>query len=216
MMMPSAPGPSDVTQAGLRPSYVGVPAVQQPELGTYITTIANSGPDAIKIFSTRLAQTPYYSGKPVSKLTPRLLQAIQAMEEARVSLRTYRGDLDRSQFLVESIQEGAGTQGKAGKTVQRRISTKLEADAVIDEIYKDLLGRGATKTEKEKYRAMIVKREKEKPTVTTYSGGAVNQVTQTGGPSTQEFLYKQIAGTDEAKQQKIFGFYETFKKALGV
>lgn len=217
MMMPSAPGPSDVTQAGLRPSYVGVPAVPQPDLSTYIQNIANSGPEAIKLFSTRLRQTPYYRGKPVNKLTPGLLQAIQSMEEARVSLRNYRGDIDRSIFLLESVQEGLGDEGRGpGKTVQRRISTKLEAEAVIDEIYKDLLGRSATKTEKEKYRAMIVKREKAKPVVTTYSGGDVNQVTQTGGPDIQEFLYKKIAGTDEAKQQKVFGFYEAFKKALGV
>lgn len=218
MTYPSAPGPSDVTPAGLRPAPVSATGAAQPDLAAYITTIANSGPEAIKIFSTRLAQTPYYRGKPVSKLTPNLLNAIQAMEEARVSLRTYRGDLDRSAFLVESIQEGAvgGAGGGAGKQIQRRISTKLEADTVIDEIYKDLLGRSATKTEKEKYRKMIIKREKEKPTVTTYSGGDVNTVTTTGGPNTQEFLYKQIAGTDEAKQQKVFSFYDAFKQALGV
>lgn len=218
MTMPSAPGPSDIGGSGLRQAPVTA-STAQPELGAYIQNIANSGPEAIKLFSTRLAQTPYYRGKPVSTLTPNLLRGIQSMEEARVSLRTYRGDLDRSAFLVESIQQGAaGGSGSGGpsKTIQRRISTKIEADTVIDEIYKDLLGRAATKTEKEKYRKMIVKREKEKPTVTTYSGGNVNTITQTGGPNTQEFLYKQIAGTDEAKQQRVFGFYDAFKKALGV
>ena len=220
MTVPMSPGASDVTSGGLRPTYVGVAAVPQPELGSYIQNIANSGPEAIKLFSARLRQTPYYRGKPVTTLTPALLRGIQSMEEARVSLRTYRGDLDRSAFLVESIQEaGAGGGGGGGgpsKTIQRRISTKIEADTVIDEIYKDLLGRGATKTEKEKYRKMIIKREKEKPTVTTYSGGSTNVITSTGGPNTQEFLYKQIAGTDEARQQQVFGFYDAFKKVLGV
>lgn len=217
MTFPSAPGPSDIAPGGgLKPTNVGTATTPQPDLGTYIQTITNSGPEAIKLFSAQLSKTPYYRGKSVTTLTPALLAGIQRMEEARVSVRNYRGDLDRSQFLVESIAEGAATSGGPSKTIQRRISTELKADTVIDEIYKDLLGRAATKTEKEKYRTMIVKREKENPVVTNYSGGKTNVVTETGGPDTREFLYKQIAGTDEAKQQKIFGFYDAFKRALGV
>lgn len=189
------------------------------DLKTYITGIANSGPEAIKIFSQRIAQTPYYRGKAVTKLTPKLLKAISDMENARVMLRDYRGDIDRTAFLVESIgQAGDGTGGSGGPstTIQRRISTELEGRTVINKIFEDLLGRGPTKAEFDKYYTQMTARQKAKPQVTTYSGGSTNAITQTGGPDVEEFLFQKIAGTDEAKSRKVFGFYDIFKQALGV
>jgi len=189
-----------------------------PEVGLkeYITSIANSGPEGIKILSTRLAQTPYYRGKPVTKLTPKLIKALSDMEEARVMLRDYRGDISRSEFIVESISEGTGTTGGPTSTVQTRVSTPLEGRTLINKIFEDLLGRGPTKAEFEKYYSQVTKRQKDMPTTTTYSGGTKNVVTQTGGPDVEEFLFQRIAGTDEAKSRKVFGFYDIFKQALGV
>lgn len=189
-----------------------------PEVGLkeYITSIANSGPEGIKILSTRLAQTPYYRGKPVTKLTPKLIKAISDMEEARVMLRDYRGDISRSEFIVESISEGTGTAKGPTSTVQTRVSTPLEGRTLINKIFEDLLGRGPTKAEFDKYYSQVTKRQKAMPTTTTYSGGKRNVVTQTGGPDVEEFLFQRIAGTDEAKSRKVFGFYDIFKQALGV
>lgn len=215
MIFPSAPGPSDVAAMG-RPAPQAQP-VAQPDLKTYITSITNSGPEAIKLFSQRLRQTPYYSGKAVTTLTPALLKGITNMEEARVTLRSYRGDIDRTAFLVESIAQGtAGGTGGPSTTIQRKISTKLEAQGLIDEIYKDVLGRAPTQAEFDKYFKKLTKREKDMPTKTTYSGGSTNVVTQTGGPDVQQYLYNQISGTDEAKARQVFSFYDVFKKALGV
>ena len=194
---------------------------QSSEIGLkeYITGIANSGPEAIKIFSERIAQTPYYSGKAVTKLTPKLLKAISDMENARVMLRDYRGDIDRTAFFVESIGEagsGSGASGGPTSTVQTRVSTKLEGRTLINKIFEDILGRGPTKAEFDKYYTQVTKRQKAMPTTTTYSGGKTNVVTQTGGPDVEEFLFQRIAGTDEAKSRKVFGFYDIFKQALGV
>lgn len=216
MTFPSAPGPSDVAAMG-RPAPAPAP-VAQPDLKNYITAITNSGPEAIKLFSQRLRQTPYYRGKAVTTLTPALLKGITAMEEARVSLRNYRGDIDRTAFLVESIAQGAGAGAGGGPstTIQRKISTKLEAQTLIDEIYKDVLGRAPTEAEFNKYFKKLTKREKDMPTKTTYSGGSTNVVTQTGGPNVEQYLYNQISGTDEAKARQVFSFYDVFKKALGV
>lgn len=214
MTFPSAPGPSDVAAMG-RPAPQPQ-AAAQPDLKTYITSITNSGPEAIKLFSERLRQTPYYRGKAVTTLTPALLKGINAMEEARVTLRNYRGDIDRTAFLVESIAQGAGATGGPSTTIQRKISTKLEAQTLIDDIYKDVLGRAPTEAEFNKYFKKLTKREKDMPTKTTYSGGSTNVVTQTGGPDVQQYLYNQISGTDEAKARQVFSFYDVFKKALGV
>ena len=200
--------------APLAPQGQSIPEVGLKE---YITSIANSGPEAIKILSQRLGQTPYYRGKPVTKLTPNLIKALSDMEEARVMLQDYRGDIPRSQFIVESIGEsGSGASGGPTSTVQTRVSTKLEGRTLINKIFEDLLGRGPTKAEFDKYYTQVTKRQKAMPTTTTYSGGKTNVVTQTGGPDVEEFLFQKIAGTDEAKSKKVFGFYDIFKQALGV
>ena len=214
-------GPMFGSPDAARTAAMAPPAPQQQsapemELGDYIRSIANSGPEAIKILSTRLRQTPYYRGKAVTKLTPALVKALENMEEARAMLRDYRGDIPRSQFLVESISEGTGAAKGPTSTVQTRVSTPLEGRTLINKIFEDLLGRGPTKAEFEKYYTQVTKRQKAMPTTTTYSGGARNVVTQTGGPDVEEFLFQRIAGTDEAKSRKVFGFYDIFKQALGV
>jgi hypothetical protein len=195
-------------QGSLTPTEIG--------LKEYITNVANAGPEAIKILSTRLAKTPYYRGKPVTKLTAPLIKAISDMENARVMLKDYRGDIPRSQFIVESIGESTGTGDGPTATVQTRISTPLEGRTLINKIFEDLLGRGPTKAEFDKYYTEVTKRQKAMPTKTTYSGGKTNVVNQTGGPDVEEFLFQKIAGTDEAKSKKVFGFYDIFKQALGV
>lgn len=216
-MGPMFGSPDAARAAATAPRASQQPSAPEMELGDYIRSIASSGPEAIKILSTRLGQTPYYRGKPVTKLTPSLVKALENMEEARAMLRDYRGDIPRNLFLVESIAEGAGgTTGGPTSTVQTRVSTPLEGRTLINKIFEDLLGRGPTKAEFDKYYSQVTKRQKAMPTTTTYSGGKTNVVTQTGGPDVEEFLFQRIAGTDEAKSRKVFGFYDIFKQALGV
>jgi hypothetical protein len=216
-MDPVFGSPDAARAAAMKPPAAPAASAPELELGEYIRGIANSGPEAIKILSTRLAQTPYYRGKAVTKLTPSLVKALENMEEARAMLRDYRGDIPRELFLVESIGEaGSGASGGPTSTVQTRVSTKLEGRTLINKIFEDLLGRGPTKAEFDKYYTQVTKRQKAMPTTTTYSGGKRNVVTQTGGPDVEEFLFQKIAGTDEAKSKKVFGFYDIFKQALGV
>ena len=215
-MEPMFGSPDAARAAAMKPPASQQQSAPEMELGDYIRSIANSGPEAIKILSTRLRQTPYYRGKAVTKLTPALVKALENMEEARAMLRDYRGDIPRSQFIVESISEGTGAAKGPTSTVQTRVSTPLEGRTLINKIFEDLLGRGPTKAEFEKYYTQVTKRQKAMPTTTTYSGGARNVVTQTGGPDVEEFLFQKIAGTDEAKSRKVFGFYDIFKQALGV
>jgi hypothetical protein len=204
-----------------RTAATQAPAAQAqsaPEIGLkeYITNIAGAGPEAIKLLSTRLAKTPYYRGKPVTKLTANLIKAISDMENARVMLKDYRGDIPRSQFIVESIAEGTGATGGPSTNIPIKISTPLEGRTLINRIFEDILGRGPTKAEFDKYYAQVTKRQKTMPSKTTYSGGKTNYITETGGPDVEEFLFQRIAGTDEAKSRKVFGFYDIFKQALGV
>ncbi len=211
-------GSPDAARAAATAPRVQGQSAGEVDLKTYITGIANSGPEAIRILSQQLGKTPYYRGKEVTKLTPRLVKALNDLEEARVSLRDFRGDIPRTDFIVESIGQGRDGAGDGGPstTVQRRISTQLEGRTVINKIFEDLLGRGPTKAEFDKYYSQMTARQKAKPSVTSDSGGSTNVVTQTGGPDVEEFLFQKIAGTDEAKSRKVFGFYDIFKQALGV
>lgn len=215
-MGPTFGSPDAARAAAIKPPASQQPSAPEINLSDYIKDIAGRGPEAIKILSTRLGQTPYYRGKPVTKLTAGLIKGLENMEEARALVQQYRGNVPRELFLVESIGQGTGTTGGPTSTVQTRVSTPLEGRTLINKIFEDILGRGPTKAEFDKYYTQVTKRQKDMPTKTTYSGGKTNVVTQTGGPDVEEFLFQKIAGTDEAKSRKVFGFYDIFKQALGV
>jgi hypothetical protein len=98
-----------------------------------------------------------------------------------------------------------------------RISDETTARTLINAVLQDALGRGATKEELKKYTSSLQKAQREAPVVTTYStAGDVQTATTTGGINEEQFLIQQIAGTDEARANKVFNYYDAFKTALGV
>lgn len=118
-------------------------------------------------------------------------------------------------------QEAAArlAEGDGGPKVRKdiRISDETTARTLINAVLQDALGRGATKEELKKYTSALQKAQKASPTVTTYSTvGDVQTVTTAPGINEEQFLIQQIAGTDEAKANKVFGYYDAFKNALGV
>jgi hypothetical protein len=128
------------------------------------------------------------------------------------------GDYDLTKYLRDRSVRGEGAGGT--QTTRYRLDPTDEAlERSIDEVYKDLLGRGASRDEARRYakkiRQELNKVENMGQTVTSTAGG-VTTVTQRPGLDTDAFLYEQLGGTDEAKTQRIFSFYDTFKQALGV
>lgn len=126
---------------------------------------------------------------------------------------------DLSTFLKEMGNAGAGD--KDPSVVRRRTELRPETiDNVIIAAFQDLVGRGPSQEELDKYRTKAVKKS-ERPSAmgeTVYRnlpGGVQEQITREAFDPKQ-FLYSQIAKTDEAKANKIFSFYDAFKKALGV
>lgn len=120
-----------------------------------------------------------------------------------------------SNFLAQETAAGGAGGSRTTKSV--RISDELTAQSLIDAVFQNELGRKATDKETKKYTAMLQKAQRSAPTVTETSGtgGASSSVT-TGGFNEQQFLMNEIAGTDEGKKQQVVGFYDTFKRALGV
>jgi hypothetical protein len=174
-----------------------------------------------KILAQRLKNAGYkvsVSGKYSSKL-------LEAYSNASMATTLQNRNLPNNQFTVgqyldqEAAARIADGSGDGGPSIRKdiRISDASTARTLINAVLQDALGRGATKEELQKYTSALQKAQKASPTVTTYStAGDVTSATTTGGINEQQFLIQQIAGTDEAKANKVFGYYDAFKNALGV
>lgn len=130
------------------------------------------------------------------------------------------GGYDLTKYLRDAAVRG-GDGGDGPQTIRYRQDPTDEAlESAIDEVYKDLLGRGASKDEARRYakkiRGKLSQVENMASSTIVDLGGGVQQRTDRPGFDTQAFLYEQLGGTDEAKTRRIFSFYDTFKQALGV
>lgn len=185
----------------------------------FLSVVAKS-PALVTGYSKLLKAAGYYKGKITDKYTPALQRAFTAAEEARLSISAVR-PMSRDAFLQETIElggiDGGGSGGPtSGVSKSTRISDKTEAAALIESIIQDTLGRKATAAELKKYTASLQSAQKKAPTVTKYTSAGTSQTSQTtGGINEQQYLIDQISGTDEAKANKVLGFYETFMNALG-
>ena len=189
----------------------------QSDYTQFLSVIAKS-PALITGYSKLLKSAGYYKGKITDKYTPALQKAFTKAEEDRLSISAVR-PIGRDEFLQETIALG-GTGGSGGPTSgvskATRISNTTEATALIQSIIQDTLGRKATAAELKKYTASLQAAQKAAPTVTKYTSAGTSQTSQTtGGINEQQYLVDKISGTDEAKANKVLGFYETFMNALG-
>ena len=124
---------------------------------------------------------------------------------------------DLTTFLKEMSNAG-GSKGPT--TVRYRQELRPEAiKATINEVFADVLGRGATEDEVAKYTKRIQKQlgRTENMAQTTYTDvGGVQERVDRAAFNPQTFLFEQLSGNNEAKQRSIFSFYDAFKRALGV
>jgi hypothetical protein len=168
-----------------------------PVTGNYNTTVREAFLDASRNLSSEISM-------------------LQANDPQRLSAQKF----DITSYLKDIADTRAGMgSGDGGPSIRKdiRISDETTARTLINTVLQDALGRGATKEELEKYTSALQKAQKASPTVTTYSTvGDVQTSTTTPGLNEEQFLIQQIAGTDEAKANKVFGYYDAFKNALGV
>lgn len=167
---------------------------------------------------TRLKAAGYQVGSLTGKATTDLRNAyIKSYDDLNQEILLGQ-QLDINTFLSREQRTGGTAKKLPEPYVQKSIPTKLEIRNIANEISRDLTGRGLTEQQFDRYYNLSLERAKAMPTKTTYKrladGGT--EATTTGGPDTQEFLFQQIAKTDEAKAKKVFGFYDIFKQALGV
>jgi len=189
----------------------------QSDYTEFLSLVAKN-PSLVTGYSKLLKSAGYYKGKITDKYTPALQKAFTKAEEDRLLISAAR-PMTRDEFLQDTIDLGGIGGADDGPNVSKSIRIAVEATArsLINAVLEDAIGRGATKEELKKYTLALQKAQKEAPTVTTYStDGNVQTATTTGGINEEEFLIQQIAGTDEAKANKVFNYYDAFKTALGV
>lgn len=129
--------------------------------------------------------------------------------------------LDLDTFLTSQSAGRGGDGYKGPTTVRQKRNLRPETiEATIDEVVREFTGRGATAEEIAKYTEKINKKLAQPKnfaeTVYTPQGEGMQMQEITPGFEPREYLFQQIAKTDEAKANKVFGFYNAFKRALGV
>ena len=221
MTFPSAPGPSEIRPAGKPAESTDTQQTGDAvvDIKTYISTLAQQ-PKATLAISKLLRNAKYYRGKPTSKLTPSLLTALQRMEEDRVSIKTYRGDIPREEFLIEMVGEVGGS-GKE-KITRQEYQTKYrpeDIESTVQKVFQDLLGRDANKEELAKYTSristMAAKPKNMAASEYVDVGAGVQRRIDQPAFDPESYLIKQLAGTDEAKARKVISYYDIFDKFVG-
>lgn len=169
-----------------------------PITGKYNSTVREAFLDASRNFSSEISM-------------------LQANDPQRLNT----GKFDLTSYLkdIAFTRSGTGTGDETPKPyIQERQSTKASIRKGATAAAQVLLGRGLSEDQFNEIYKKAIEREKSMPVVTKYAkakGGGI-KATTTGGADTEEFLYQQLAKTDEAKQNKVFGLYDAFKTAIGV
>jgi hypothetical protein len=185
---------------------------QGSDFTEFLKLVAKS-PALITGYSKILKTAGYYKGSINGKYTPALQKALTAAESDRASINLV-SPISREQFL--STLEPAGS-GSGGPSTVKDITvyTPETAKTLIDSVIRDTLGRKATDAEIKKYTSALKGIQEKAATTTRYSGTSNQTRVTTPGISEQQYLIDQVAGTDEAKANKVLGFYDTFMNALG-
>jgi len=174
-------------------------------------------PDTLKTLSTKLKNAGYsvkVTSKPTNDLRDQFLKA-------NVDFVTYNkfNPSSTGLFGYLSAVSDSGAGGAGGPRVSKsvRLSDPTTAEALVTAVMQDQVGRGPSKAELKKYTQALQRAQTASPTTTVTTGGSATTTSQTtGGINEQQFLINEIAGTDEARAQKVKSFYDVFKQAIGV
>jgi hypothetical protein len=179
--------------------------------------ISQASPTIRAKIAQQLKDAGIYRGKVSGEFNNRLYDALIEAEKRRAQLATVIDVPNRFDFIAGLSVEDEG-DGADGTYVSENISvlTKDKARQLIDAVIQDQLGRKANDAEVKRYTKLVRAAQKESPTVTTsVRSGKRTTTTTTGGFDAGQYLIDQVSGTDEAKANKVLGFYETFMRALG-
>lgn len=233
-----APGPSDISTWNKQIIPQQTIVSSQPTTGGFLEAAGGSvgvnqsakalfdmSPEERKVIAQALKNVGY-KGFPVngaysSALANAYTSALQAAQFDASQLGQTFSDSYFTNFLARETEafDAMGRDGGPRTTEQISVITDRAARDIIDAVISDQLGRKATKDEIERYTRTAQRKASKQPTVTTsipLGGGRTRLETQPGFGQTDfsSFLVDKIAGTDEAKANKVLSYYETAMKVL--
>ena len=170
----------------------------------------------LKALSTQLKNAGYpvrITSKPTNDLKDQYIKA--NLDFTTTYSRFYPGS-KFTDYLTTISDSGAGGAGRPRVSKSVRLSDPTTAEALVTAVMQDQVGRGPSKAELKKYTQALQKAQAAAPTTTVTTGGSTTTSKTTGGINEQQFLISEIAGTDEAKAQKVKSYYDVFKQAIGV
>ena len=202
------------TNSGQSTITTNAPAINYEQV---IAEFYKYQPYTLKTLSSALKKAGYsvkITSKPTNDLRDQLLKA-----NADFILYNKFNPSSTGLFGYLSAVSDSGAGGAGGTRISKsvRLSDPTTAEALVTAVMQDQIGRGPSKAELKKYTQALQRAQATAPTTTVTTGGATTSTSQTtGGINEQQFLINEIAGTDEARAQKVKSYYDVFKQAIGV
>lgn len=201
--------------------------ISQPKADPYYLALYNETPEVRKQIAQALKNAGKYKGKVTGAFSDALAEAYT---QANTVAQYNAGRLGKpvglddgvakqqafNDYIVQESTARLAEGGTGGATKSRkeiRITDETTAAGLIQAVMSDLVGRGPTAAELKKYTSALQRAQESSPVVVDYS---TSGSTTTGGLNEQQFLIDQIAGSDEAQANKVMGYYDVFRQAIGV
>lgn len=169
-------------------------------------------PALISGYAKLLKAAGYYKGAITEKYTPKLQKALDAAEEARLSISAIR-PVTRDEFLKEQVSFGDGGDGKARTIKQTYIANDTDIEALVTKLYQKLTGYAPSAKELAEAKKDIQRAEKKNPTIQQYD--ATGNLVQTGGINEEQFITSRIEQTGAAQKTRAETANELLLKELG-
>jgi hypothetical protein len=185
-------------------------------------------PNYRKSLAQKLKSAGYYRGPITGEATRDLREAyltaqseVAAENQQRLTAFGPEGqqDLDNIETFLARQSRGKGGDKGPKTVVYEREYRPEDLENTVQKVFNDLLGRGASAEEVQKYTTRLQK-QAAKPenmaqvTSTPFEGGVARQKTREAFDP-EDFLIKKLAGTDEARARKVYSLYEAFDKFVG-